>query len=77
MKTKSAPQKTTRQAAPETALAAFTHEVASARELLTLIRRFLDDNLETAPSELDWGNVGDAARIRAGLQEITETFNLN
>jgi hypothetical protein len=33
--------------------------------------------METAPDEVNWANVGDAARIRAGLQEIAQTFNLN
>ena len=77
MRTKSSPPKTTRNTASPNALDAFTHEVGSARELATLIRRFLDEHMETAPDEVNWANVGDAARIRAGLQEIAQTFNLN
>ena len=66
-----------RKPASKNALDAFTHEVGSARELVTVIRRFLDEHMETAPDEVNWTNVGDAARIRAGLQEIAQTFNLN
>ena len=66
-----------RKPASKNALDAFIHEVGSARELVTLIRRFLDEHMETAPDEVNWANVGDAARIRAGLQEIAQTFNLN
>jgi len=66
-----------RNPASKNALDAFTHEVGSARELVTLIRRFLDEHMETAPDEVNWANVGDAARIRAALQEIAQTFNLN
>ena len=38
-----------RKPASKNALDAFTHEVGSARELVTLIRRFLDEHMETAP----------------------------
>ena len=32
--------------------------------------------MKTAPDEVNWDNVGDAAHIWAGLQEIAQTFNL-
>jgi hypothetical protein len=77
MKTNCRPKKQNTNSKSEKALDVFIHEVGSARELVTLIRRFLDEHLETAPDEVNWANVGDAARIRAGLQEIAQTFNLN
>lgn len=76
MKTQTAPAKTARKTNNEKALEAFCHNVASARELTTLIARHLGDHMEIAPDEVNWAHVGDANRIHEALKEIASTFNL-
>lgn len=60
----------------ETAVQVFTHNIASARELLTMIRRHLDDHMGVAPDEVHWGHVGDAAHTVEQLKEIAISCNL-
>lgn len=76
MKTQTTPSKPARKTSQEKALEAFCHHIASARELNTLIRRYLDDHMELAPDEVTWANTGDANRIHNALREIAATFNL-
>ena len=58
------------------AVDAFIYEVGNARELVTLLRRFLDEHMDLVPEDVHWGHVGDAGRIRTALQELATTFNL-
>lgn len=60
----------------EQAQEAFLHQVVSAQELMTVLRRHLDDHMGFGPDEINWAHVGDANRFRAALQEIADTFNL-
>jgi len=68
--------KTTRKTNQEKALEAFSHHVASARELLTLIRRHMDDHMEVSPDEVNWANVGDAAHTVDELKNVARFLNL-
>ena len=68
--------KATRRTSKDEARDAFIDRIASARELLTLLTRHLDDHMEVAPDEVNWAHVGDAGRIRESLKEIASTFNL-
>ena len=65
-----------RKANQEKALDAFCRHVGDARELATLITRFLDNHMELAPEEVHWNHTADASRIANALREITTTFNL-
>ncbi len=76
MKTQNAPAKTTRKTSNEEAIAAFAHNVASALELMTLIRRHLDDHMGVGPDEVNWGHVGDAGHTVEQLKEIARSCNL-
>lgn len=70
--TAKAPRKSSKDQAQET----FVHHVASARELLTMLRRHLDDHMDVSPDELNWGHVGDAARLVEVLKEAARGCNL-
>jgi len=76
MKTQNAPTKNARKPNRETAIHAFTHNVASALELMTMIRRHLDDHMSVDPDEVHWGHVGDAAHTVEQLKEIAISCNL-
>ncbi len=76
MKTQNAPAKTTRKTNQEKALDAFCHHVASARELLTLIRHHMDDHMETRPYEVSWADVGSAAHVVEELNDVARFLNL-
>ena len=67
---------TTCQCNQEKALAAFTHHIGSARELLTQITRYIDDHLGVAPENVNWANVGDAAHTVEELKSIARFLNL-
>jgi hypothetical protein len=54
----------------EDALARFVGVVAEIQAALTGIREAADDHFGVRPEEVHWAHVGDAARIRDGLNEI-------
>lgn len=72
MKTQNAPSKTNR----EQALDAFCHHLGSASELLTLIRRHMDDHMEVDPEEVTWADAGSAAHVVEELKDIARFLNL-
>lgn len=68
--------KAPRKSSKDQALETFSHHVASARELVTMLRRHLDDHMDVGPDELNWGHVGDAARLVEVLKEAARGCNL-
>ena len=70
--TAKAPRRTSKAEARD----AFIDRIASARELLTLLARHLDDHMEVAPDEVNWANVGDAGRLVEVLKEAARGCNL-
>jgi len=66
----------TRKDSKEQARETFIHHVASARELVTLLRRHLDDHMGIGPDEVNWAHVGDAARLVELLKEAARGCNL-
>jgi len=70
--TAKAPRRTSKDEARD----AFIDRIASARELLTLLTRHLDDHMEVAPDEVNWANVGDAGRLVEVLKEAARGCNL-
>ena len=67
---------TTRKSSKEEARESFIHHVASARELMTLLRRHLDDHMGIGPDEVNWAHVGDAARLAEALKKAARGCNL-
>ena len=55
---------------------AFIHNVASAREFLTLLTRHLDDHMGLGPDEINWADAGDAARLVETLKDAARGCNL-
>ena len=74
--TMSANAKTTFKRSTDQARETFIHHVASARELMTMLRRHLDDHMGLGPDEINWAHVGDAARLVETLKEAARTCNL-
>jgi len=74
--TMSANAKATFQSSKKQARETFIHHVASARELVTLLRRHLDDHMGIGPDEVNWAHVGDAARLVEVLKEAARGCNL-
>jgi hypothetical protein len=72
MKARKAPEKTNQQ----NALDAFCHNVSSARELVTLITRHLDDHMGVAPDEVTWADTGSAAHALEELKNVARFLNL-
>ena len=72
MSTKTTKAKTTRSDAQT----AFIHNIASARELITMLTRHLDDHMGVGPDEVHWGHVGDAGRLVENLKEAAVGCNL-
>ena len=70
--TQQAPRKSSKDQARE----AFIQHVASARELVTMLRRHLDDHMGVGPEEINWAHVGDAARLVETLKEAARECNL-
>ena len=68
--------KAQRRSSKDEARDAFIHRIASARELITLLTRHLDDHMEVAPDEVNWANVGDAGRLVEVLKEAARGCNL-
>ena len=77
MKTQSTPTaKATRRTSEDQAREAFIERLGSARELLAMLARHVDDHLGVAPDELHWGHVGDAGRLVEVLKEAARGCNL-
>lgn len=76
MKTQSTPAKPTRKTNKEKALDTFCHHLASARELMTMIRRHLDDHMEVGPDEVTWADAGSAAHVVEELKDVARFLNL-
>jgi hypothetical protein len=60
----------------EKALAAFIGEIAQIDFLLENMKALADDHFGATPEEIDWGHVGDAARLAAKLKEALEPYGL-
>lgn len=52
------------------ALTAFTARLTKINEALAFIQAQADDHFEVNPDELNWGNVGDLARIEDLLNQV-------
>lgn len=76
MKARKTPEKATSKTNQEKALEAFCHEVASARELVTLIARQLDDHMGVAPDEVTWADAGSAGHAVEELKQVARFLNL-
>lgn len=68
--------KAPRRSSKDEARDAFIDRIGSARELLTLIRRHIDDYMGEAPEDVTWANVGDAAHTVDELKNIARFLNL-
>jgi len=53
-----------------TAQDAFIASIEQSRNLLEQLQAKLDSFLDVDPDAVNWGNVGDANRIKTALQEI-------
>ena len=73
---KTATAKATRKNSNDQARETFSHHVASACELVTMLHRHLDDHMGIGPDEINWGHVGDAARLVEALKEAARGCNL-
>jgi hypothetical protein len=77
MKTnKTATAKATRRSNKEQARDAFLLRIGSARELVTMLARHLDDHMGVGPDEVNWANVGDAGHLVEVLKEAARGCNL-
>lgn len=76
MKTETTPRHDTRKTNQEKALDAFCHHLGNARELMTLIRRHLDDHMEVGPDEVTWADVGSAGHVVEELKGVARFLNL-
>ena len=74
--TPTATAKAPRKSNKDEARDAFIDRIASARELITLLTRHLDDHMEVAPDEVNWANVGDAGRLVEVLKDAARGCNL-
>ncbi|XHR30393.1 MAG: hypothetical protein ACFUZC_07490 [Chthoniobacteraceae bacterium] len=70
--TAKAPRRSTKDEARD----AFTHHIGSARELVAMLTRHLDDHLGVAPDEVNWANAGDAAHLVELLKQAARGCNL-
>ena len=70
--TAKAPRRSTKEEARE----AFLHNIGSARELVAMLARHLDDHLGIAPDEVNWANAGDAAHLVEVLKQAARGCNL-
>jgi len=74
--TLTATAKPTRMSNKEQARDAFLHNIGSARELVALLARHLDDHMGVAPDEVNWANAGDAGHLVELLKEAARGCNL-
>jgi len=74
--TPTATAKAPRKSNKDQARDAFIHRIASARELITLLTRHLDDHMGVAPDEVNWANAGDAGHLVELLKEAARGCNL-
>ena len=70
--TAKAPRRSTKDDARD----AFIHNIGSARELVAMLARHLDDHMGVAPDEVNWANAGDAAHLVEVLKEAARGCNL-
>jgi len=52
----------------------FCAELHRARDLCAKLSEYLDDHMGAEPDSINWGNLGDAARITKLLAEIVDDF---
>ena len=74
--TMTATAKATRKSSKDQARDAFLHNVGSARELLAMLTRHVEDHMGVDPEELHWGHVGDASHLVELLKEAARGCNL-
>jgi hypothetical protein len=55
---------------------AFLNNIGSARELVAMLARHLDDHMGVAPDEVNWANAGDAAHLVEVLNQAARGCNL-
>lgn len=70
--TDKAPHRSTK----DEARAAFIHHIGSARELVAMLARHLDDHMGVAPDEVNWANAGDASHLVEILKQAARGCNL-
>ncbi|XHR30887.1 MAG: hypothetical protein ACFUZC_10045 [Chthoniobacteraceae bacterium] len=68
--------KATRRSNKEQARDAFLLRIGSARELVAMLARHLDDHMGVALDEVNWANVGDAAHLVEVLKHAARGCNL-
>jgi hypothetical protein len=64
---------TTKPEAPTEALAAFIAAKAEIDTMLARLTALSDDNFETHPDKIQWGNVGDLSHYVGLLRQITDS----
>ena len=64
---------TTKSEAPTEVLAAFIAAKAEIDMMLARLTALSDDNFETHPDEIQWGNVGDLNHYASLLKRITDS----
>jgi hypothetical protein len=70
------PAKAARKSSLNEARDAFIFHIGDARELVAMLARHLDDHMSVAPDEVNWANVGDAARLVEVLKQAARGCNL-
>jgi hypothetical protein len=58
--------------AKRTALDAFISHKLAIDDLLQRLQELSEDHFEEHPDEINWGHVGDVARIREKLQDVVD-----
>lgn len=58
------------------AISAMIRNVATAKETLKKIQEHLEDHMNVAPENVNWGHAGDSSHIAAQLEEIAEFLDL-
>ena len=66
----------TRKSSKDQARDAFIERLGSARELLAMLTRHVEDHMGVDPDELHWGHVGDAGHLVELLKEAAHGCNL-
>ena len=56
------------------AIAKFIEHCSNAQTIANEIAMICDDHLGNTPDEINWGHVGDAARIERLLSEILDSI---
>ena len=54
--------------------AQFAAHIEAARELLARLTAYADNHMEVDAEDVKWAHVGDAARLVAGLRNISDTL---